>query len=235
MLADEYLNRQFRFFTVKEKELIDVVVHDLREPTRAIKTFGKFLQEDYEENLNDKGKMYLQHIISAAERLDAMLAGLHKFYKIGKEKREFTEVDLNEVVKEIIIEEEEFLERRNGKVKSSLLPLVKSKKEWMKELFRHLIKNGIMYNKSPAPIVEIACKINGNNYLFTCRDNGLPIEKKDYERIFKIFERLHTREEYEGIGMGLAICKKIVEIHKGKIWVEGKSDGNTFFITLPIE
>ena len=77
--------------------------------------------------------------------------------------------------------------------------------------------------------------MEGNNYIFTFKDNGIPIKKKDYERIFKIFERLHTREEHTGIGMGLAICKKIVDLHKGKIWVEGGSNGNTFFIAIPIE
>ena len=235
MLVDEDLNIRFSFFDVEDRELLDVIVHDLREPIRSIKSFGNFLQEDYEEKLNSKGKMYLHRIISSAERLDEMLTGLYKLYKIGDEKEERQEIDLNEIVKEIIIEEEEFLEERNGLIKSGLLPIIKSKKGWMKELFCHLIKNGMIYNKSSQPMVEIACKMEGNNYIFTFKDNGIPIKKKDYERIFKIFERLHTREEYTGIGMGLAICKKIVDLHKGKIWVEGGSNGNTFFIAIPIE
>ncbi len=221
---------------MKEKEDMDkflyTISHDLHEPLRSVRAFGTFLAEEYGDKLGDRGNAYLQKMLSAAERMSNMIDGLLELSRIGRDVSRH-EVDLNEITMEVCAEMDDFIKERNGSVKSALLPIVEANRGEMKVLFMNLIKNAIKFNVSKTPSVKIKFRKDEDDYTLIFEDNAIPISPKDYERIFNVFERLHNREEYPGSGVGLAICKKIVECHGGKIWIEEGKKGNIFCFTLP--
>jgi light-regulated signal transduction histidine kinase (bacteriophytochrome) len=129
---------------------------------------------------------------------------------------------------------ESTLKEQNGTIRVNELPTVHGFDPLLKQLFQNLIGNGLKYNKSAAPLVEVGCQDRGNQWEFFVRDNGIGIDKMYFDKIFVIFQRLHQRNEYSGTGIGLAICKKIVDRHRGTIWVESQeNEGSTFYFTIP--
>jgi light-regulated signal transduction histidine kinase (bacteriophytochrome) len=166
--------------------------------------------------------------------MNELIESLLILSRVGRKFTEIEKVDLNSLLDEIITDLKPIIESRNGKIVVNKLPEINIQRVWIKELFMNLIDNGIKYNKSSVPKVEISCEERAKDYLFKVADNGIGIEEKYLNRIFKLFERLHSNEEYEGTGAGLAICKRIVENFGGKIWIEsifGK--GSSFFFTKP--
>jgi len=209
-----------------------VVSHDLKTPLRAIRSFSTFLLEDYHDKLDETGKEYLKRIENATTHMNELIESLLILSRVGRKFTEIEKVDLNSLLDEIIMDLKPIIESRNGKIVVNKLPEINVQRVWIKELFMNLIDNGIKYNKSSVPKVEISCEERAKDYLFKVADNGIGIEEKYLNRIFKLFERLHSNEEYEGTGAGLAICKRIVENFGGKIWIEsifGK--GSSFFFT----
>jgi PAS domain S-box-containing protein len=211
-----------------------VVSHDLKTPLRAIRSFSTFLLEDYYDKLDETGQEYLKRIENATTHMNELIESLLVLSRVGRKFIEIEKVNLNSLLDEIIMDLKPIIESRNGKIIINKLPEIDVQRVWIKELFMNLIDNGLKYNKSPIPKVEISCKERAEDYLFKVTDNGIGIEEKYLPRIFKLFERLHSSEEYEGTGAGLAICKRIVENFGGKIWVEsifGK--GSSFLFTKP--
>ena len=211
-----------------------VVSHDLKSPLRAIKAFSTFLVEDYGSKLDENAQEYLQRIVNAVNNMDNLIEDLLLLSRVGRKFMEVEEVDLNELVKEILIDIEPTINKRKGKVNCANLPRLRIQHVWLKQLFMNLIDNALKFNKSEIPTVEISCVDNGKVYQFQVKDNGIGIDKKYHDRIFNIFERLHTKEEYEGTGIGLTTCKKIVQQFGGKIWIESEEGkGSTFLFTIP--
>jgi two-component system sensor histidine kinase/response regulator len=211
-----------------------VVSHDLKAPLRAIKAFSTFLIEDYGDKLDENAQEYLQRIAKAVSNMDDLIEDLLLLSRVGRKFMDVETVDLNHLLEEIVIDLEPVIHKHNGKVKYSGLPTMQVQRIWMKQFFMNLIDNGLKYNKSENPTVEVSFEDEGEDYLFKVKDNGIGIDKKYHERIFNLFERLHTQEEYEGTGAGLAICKKIAEHLNGRIWVESEEGkGSTFFFALP--
>lgn len=217
---------------MKEEDLY-VISHDLHEPLRSIRTFGTFLDEEYGDKIGDRGRFYIAKMLAAAERMGDMIDGLLELSGVGRDEN-MSEVDLNEILIEVRAEMDDFIKERNGSVKSSLLPMVVADRGEFKKLFANLIENAIKFNTSSSPCVQISFRKDKDGYYtFIFEDNAIAIPQKDRERIFGIFERLHEREKYGGTGMGLAICKKIVECHGGRIWAEGGGEGNMLCFTVP--
>ncbi len=211
-----------------------VVSHDLKAPLRAIKAFSTFLDEDYGAKLDKNAQEYLQRIVNAVNNMDELIEDLLLLSRVGRKFMEVEEVDLNQLVKEILVDIEPTTNKRKGKVSYANLPKLRIQHVWLKQLFMNLIDNGLKFNKSENPTVDISCAEEGDTYKFQVRDNGIGIDKKYHDRIFNIFERLHTREEYEGTGIGLTTCKKIIQQFGGKIWVESEEGkGSTFIFTIP--
>jgi light-regulated signal transduction histidine kinase (bacteriophytochrome) len=211
-----------------------VVSHDLKAPLRAMRSFSAFLLEDYSEKLDKKGQDYLQRIADASSHMDTLIENLLLLSRVGRKFMEVEVVDLNQLLEEIVEDLEPSIQKSNGKVVFQNLPAVSIQRTWMKELFMNLINNGLKFNKSKTPRVEVTYEERESGLLFKVRDNGIGIEEKYFDRVFTLFERLHTQEEYEGTGAGLAICKKIVQQFGGRIWIESQiSRGSTFFFTLP--
>lgn len=208
------------------------ISHDLKAPVRSMQSFSSFLLEDYGDKLDATGLEYLKRITNSASRMDTLIESLLTLSRVGKDSSEIEAVDLNGILDEIITDLD-----IKGKVKVlDRLPTVQIQRTWIKQLFLNLIGNGLKFNKSKVPRIEIYYQERSEDHLFGVRDNGIGIERKYWKRIFELFQGLHGREQYEGVGAGLAISKKIVDEIGGRIWVEsiaGEGEGSTFHFTIP--
>ncbi|TET27062.1 MAG: hypothetical protein E3J73_03315, partial [Candidatus Bathyarchaeum sp.] len=235
--AQEAISKANRLLKQSNEELESytyVVSHDLKAPLRTIQSFGGFLLEDYGERLEETGQDYLQRMVNASSHLNAMIEDLLFLSRVGRKFTKVEKTDLNTLLEELLADLEMTIKERNAEVVVDKLPVISVQRIWVKQLFMNLIGNGLKFNKSKTPKVEVLHQERENDHLFTVRDNGIGIEEKYLERIFNLFEKLHTRKEYKGTGAGLAICKKIVEQLGGKIWVESTpGEGSTFMFTTP--
>ncbi|MEJ7587598.1 MAG: ATP-binding protein, partial [Ferruginibacter sp.] len=211
-----------------------IASHDLREPLRTTSGFVELLQKQYQGKLEGKGDLYLSFITQATDRMKLLIDDLLDYSRIdGKAKSQ--EFDCNTLLREVLTDLGAALTEAGAMVSADPLPIVAGYRTGIKQLFQNLITNGIKFRKTDVPpkIHIHAEKIN-DEWHFSFTDNGIGIEEQHREKIFVIFQRLHTRKEYEGSGIGLAHCRKIVELHHGNIWVESiPGAGSTFYFTLP--
>lgn len=211
-----------------------VVSHDLKAPLRAIRSFSSFLLEDYGAEIDDTGQDYLNRIVKAAESMNALIEDLLLLSRVGRKFTKVEMVDLNDLLEEIVSDLKPMIEKRNSEVVVNKLPKISIQRTWIKQLFMNLIDNGLKFNESKTPRVEVKCSAGAKDYMFSVQDNGIGIKQQYHRRIFNLFERLNGKEEYEGTGAGLAICKRVVENFGGRIWVESTlGKGSTFFFTIP--
>lgn len=213
-----------------------VVSHDLKEPLRAIEAFSSFLAEDYSDKLDEEGQRYIAVLRESSVRMKNLIEDLLELSRVGREKPNFDAVAVGNVLEEVRSDQEFSLAERSATLRiQSDLPTVHCDRLRLKQVFQNLISNAIKYNKQPRPNVEVACREGDGFYVFSVRDNGIGIDERYHEKIFQIFQRLNSRDEYEGTGAGLTICKKIVEAHGGSIWVESAvGEGSTFCFTMPM-
>lgn len=223
--------------------------HDLQEPLRKIRTFSDRLFVKYKNALDDDGQANLLRIQKAAERMQNLITDILTFSKISSEKVEFVETDLNKIVTEVVSDMDEELRSKDAQVDISMLPSLRVNPGLIKPLFQNLISNALKYSKKNVPPhIRIKADVNlnkdGNHaHQFSkkyCRifieDNGIGFDQRYAEEIFGMFKRLHRNSEFEGTGIGLALCKKIVEQHNGFISARSKiGEGSTFIISLPAQ
>jgi len=221
-------------FVNKELEQFAYVAsHDLQEPLLTITNFVGLLEEKFSEKTDKDTDQYLEFIVKAASKMRNLIKALLDFSRIGRNII-FTTVDCNEILKEVIDEMEASIKESSAKITSSMLPVLKGSDIELKRLFQNLISNAIKFKKQNViPELEIAVEEKDTEYLFSIKDNGIGIEEQYIGKLFIIFQRLHNATEYPGAGIGLAICKKIVILHNGKIWVKSKfGEGSTFYFTI---
>ncbi|GAC1596421.1 MAG: hypothetical protein NVS3B19_18940 [Ginsengibacter sp.] len=216
------------------EEYAFVASHDLQEPLRMISSFLELLNKKYHELFDDKAKKYISCSIDGAHRMQKMIQGLLEYSTIGKSKKHFEKVDLNLIFNQAIEFNKNTITKKEAVVQSLKLPVIIAVKSMMLQLFHNLINNGLKYqNTGVTPILNISYTENATFWLFTFADNGIGIERKYVSKIFSLFQRLHEKNEYSGSGIGLATCKKIVESHRGKIWVESKpGEGSCFHFSI---
>jgi len=221
----------------KNKELEQfayVASHDLQEPLRTISSFVGFLKDEYSGRLDENADNYLVYISQASERMQTLIKDLLDYSRIGR-KRIIQDVNCNEILTDVLADLSSAIDETKAKIiVPGPLPVVKGYSTELKQLFQNLISNSIKFHKENiAPEISICGeKINGG-WQFSFKDNGIGINKKHHERIFVIFQRLHNRSEYEGSGIGLSHCKKIVDLHGGKLWVDSELDkGSNFQFTI---
>jgi len=208
--------------------------HDLREPLRTISGFLELLSMDYGEQLDDKAKDYIGRAVRASSRLHNMIDDLLSFSRLETRKQPFGRVDLNEILKAALSDLNKTITDHEAVVTSESLPTVWADDQQMAIVFRNLIDNGVKFHRKQPPKVEISAKRKADEWQISFRDNGIGIDPRYQGRIFNMFARLHDQKEYPGNGIGLAMCRKIVERHGGRIWVESEAGkGSAFFITLP--
>jgi two-component system sensor kinase FixL len=224
-------------------ELFHITAHDLQEPLRKIQAFGDRIKSVNWETLDVKSQDYLIYIINAAGRMQDLIEELLKYSKVASKNIEAVPIDLNEMVSRILNEYKEQLESLKAKIKTEKLPVIYGDVWEVRQVFRLLLENAIKF-RNPKQSLEIKIYSNlQNNTIDPCttndhcvyiEDNGIGFDDKYTNRIFQIFQRLHQREMYEGTGMGLAICRKIMEQHGGTINAHGIPDqGATFIFSFP--
>ncbi len=207
--------------------------HDLQEPLRSVAGFLQLLESRYGDQLDQKGRHYIERAVTASHRMQQLINDLLALSRVSSQETSFEPTDLNAILEEALENLQPIIEQKNAKVNYPELPVLDVDKTQIQSLFQNLIGNALKYNQSHAPCVDISCQSSANGCRFTIRDNGIGISPKFYEKIFMIFQRLHARRDYSGSGIGLALCKKIVERHGGSIWVESAPDqGSIFYFTL---
>nr|MBA3970985.1 GHKL domain-containing protein [Bacteroidota bacterium] len=210
-----------------------VASHDLQEPLRTISNFVGLLEKKYKDNIDDSANEYIRFIVKATAKMRNLINDLLDLARIGRDVV-FKDVDCNEVMKEILSELEASIVESQAKIRFTPLPVIKGNQLEIKLLFQNLISNSLKFKKEKVNIdIQVTAEEKESEFLFAIKDNGIGIETQYKEKIFIIFQRLHTSEEYPGTGIGLATCKKIVVRHGGDIWVDSKVGlGSTFYFTI---
>ncbi|GAB5402556.1 MAG: hypothetical protein Aurels2KO_07870 [Aureliella sp.] len=211
-----------------------VASHDLQAPLRGIGNFAQFLREDYGDKLDDEAGEYISRIVNGCKRMQQLISDLLTYSRVDARARPFESVDLNTVVDQAIEILEPSITDAGGRITRDDLPTVSGDPSQLLQLMQNLIGNGLKYHRDGVPTVHVSSESLGLCHEVRVRDNGIGIDPDAQDRVFEIFKRLHTQDEYPGTGIGLAICRRIVEQHSGEIGVESSpGDGSTFSFTLP--
>ncbi len=221
----------------KNKELEQfafVASHDLQEPLRTTSTFVGLLQDQYKGKLDEKADKYLNYIGQASDRMKVLINDLLEYSRIGN-KQDIKQLDCNTIMNEVLADLDTAISESGAEINTQPLPVIHGYQTEIKQLFQNLAYNAIKFRQKHIPSrIHISARKIRDAWQFAFADNGIGIAEEHNERIFIIFQRLHTRNEYKGSGIGLSHCKKIVELHKGKIWLESElGKGTTFYFTIP--
>lgn len=220
----------------KNKEMeqfVYIASHDLQEPLRTVSNFIQIIEEDHHNELEAPVTDYLNAIRLASLRMNALIQELLNYSRIGRDRR-LTEIDCNEILNNVTDDLTALIDETNALIMAPALPVLNGFRRELRQLFQNLITNGIKFRKKDTfPEIEISCEEYNDHFEFTVKDNGIGIEERNFDKIFYIFQRLNQRDEFEGNGIGLANCKKIVELHGGKIWVNSvPGAGSSFHFTI---
>ena len=235
--AEEAIQRYAKELERSNKELQQfayVASHDLQEPLRMVASFLQLLERRYAEKLDQNAKDYIYYAVDGAKRMQTLILDLLEYSRVGTRGKSFIKIDLNEVIQQVQSNLKVAIRENKAKIACDQLPMVFGDDTQLIQVFQNLIGNAIKFHGKQSPEIHVSSKRKNGNYEILVRDNGIGIDPRYAERIFLIFQRLHNREDYPGNGIGLAICKRIVERHGGTIWVESKDEqGATFHFTLP--
>ncbi len=211
-----------------------IASHDLQEPLRMVSSFLELLEKKYEGNLDEKGKKYIHFAVDGANRMRKIIIDLLEYSRLNKQNSENELFAVQDVIKTAIQFNSENIKQKKAKVVYGNMPSIFAHKSSIQQVFSNLISNALKYQKeNTPPKINIKCKDKTTHWQFSISDNGIGIEAEYFEKIFVIFQRLHRKEEYSGTGIGLAICKKIIEQHNGEMWLESTpGKGTTFYFTI---
>ncbi|MFO8010468.1 MAG: PAS domain S-box protein [Dehalococcoidia bacterium] len=216
------------------EEFAYVASHDLQEPLRMVSSYTQLLARRYQDQLDQDAHEFIAYATDGASRMQQLIEGLLSYSRISTKGKEFQPTDLESVLGEVYVNLKMVIEENNVIIIKDELPTVMADESQMSRLFQNLIENAIKYRGPNTPTIHVSAERKRDGWLISLKDNGIGIEPQYGERIFTIFEQLHKRGQYSGTGIGLSICKRIVERHGGKIWVESEPDnGSTFYFTLP--
>lgn len=212
-----------------------VASHDLQEPLRMVASFMQLLAERYQGKLDAKADKYIGYAVDGARRMQALINDLLALSRVNSRGADFKTADCNSIMRCVLHDLEGRVHDTNATVQYGELPAVVADEQQLTQLLQNLIGNALKFRGIETPHVRIDAERQSDHWLFTVRDNGIGIAPENAEQIFVLFQRLHSRQQYEGTGIGLAVCKKIVERHGGRIWVESElGKGAAFKFTLPI-
>lgn len=211
-----------------------IASHDLRQPIRKIKMCTEYLVEDYGHCFDEEAEKYISYITKSTDRLYLLIDDLLAYSRIGKKEKNFVPVELKTVVDETLEDYSINIQEKQATIHYQDLPKVKANPREIRQLLQNLIGNSLKFSGDRPLEIAIMAKPQGNYWLITVKDNGIGIEPQYSDKIFQMFQRLHGDSQYEGTGIGLAICHKVVSNHGGKIWVESQlGEGAAFHFTLP--
>jgi signal transduction histidine kinase len=216
-----------------------VASHDLQEPLRKVASFCQLLQQRYGGQLDARADQYIGFAVDGARRMQDLINDLLSFSRVGRMETPFTDVDCAVLVTSVQADLARAIEESGTTVVTGRLPTVRADAGLLRLVFQNLLANAIKFRAEAAPIVQLDAEREGEFWRFRCTDNGIGISPEYEERIFVLFQRLHPRTQYEGTGIGLAMCRKIVEYHGGRMWLDPErtreGEGSTFYFTLPAE
>jgi light-regulated signal transduction histidine kinase (bacteriophytochrome) len=201
-----------------------------------VASYTQLLEKRYKDKLDTDAKEFIQFAVDGALRMQKLINDLLSYSLVSTRQKPVKPTDCNSVLGQVIANLSVTIEQNNDIITNDDLPTVMADESQMQELFKNLVGNAIKFRSEHAPRVHISAKQDRNKWLFSVQDNGLGIDPQYKDKIFLIFQRLHSKEEYPGTGIGLAICKRIVEHHGGKIWFDSDvGKGSTFYFTLPVK
>lgn len=210
-----------------------VASHDLQEPLRMVSSYTQLLARRYRDSLDEDAQEFIGYAVDGATRMQQLINDLLAYSRVGTRARELTPTDLSGIVEAALANLSVAIEESSAVVTSDELPTVAGDRTQLLQLFQNLIGNAIKFQDGGTPEIHVGAKREDRDWLISVRDNGIGLDPQYAERVFVIFQRLHGRGDYEGTGIGLAVCKKIVERHRGKMWVESTlGAGSTFYFTL---
>lgn len=217
------------------KQFAYITSHDLKSPLRNIISLLQLTKKKNEHIIKEDSKELIEICINSANSLYNIVSDVLLYTMSEVDQSTFSEINLDEVLAEVLSNINSYIIEHNAIVNvKKRMPIVFSHKTMMLNLFSNIVQNGIKYNKSEIPIIDIDVEDEGSDYLFSIKDNGIGIDPKFSDQVFLIFKRLHTQQEFEGTGIGLSICKKIIDNLNGQIWVQSEiGEGSTFFVRIP--
>ncbi len=212
-----------------------VASHDLQEPLRMVTSFLALLEKKYNHQLDSTAQQYIHFAVDGASRMKVLIMDLLQYSRTSRSRDAVGNTDMNSVLKEVLQTFDEKIKELKAEFRVSTLPILpNTRRTQMVQLMQNLVGNALKYHGNKKPEIEISAAENEKDFIFCVKDNGIGFDKKYAERIFVIFQRLHSRSEYSGTGIGLSICKKIIEIHGGNIWVESEiGKGSSFYFSIP--
>jgi PAS domain S-box-containing protein len=235
--AEEELGQSMKELARSNAELEQfayVVSHDLQEPLRMVSSYVQLLAQRYNDRLDSDANDFISYAVDGAARMKKMITDLLAYSRVGRQGEEFAPIACEAVLNEARANLEAAITESSAKIRHGPLPTVLGNAHLLVHLFQNLIGNAIKFRSKEPPQIHVSARLDEQGWLFSVRDNGIGLNQQDADRIFMVFQRLHGREEYPGTGIGLAISKKIVEHHGGRIWVESEpGKGATFHFTIP--
>lgn len=235
--AEEKQLKILRELSRSNKELEEfayIASHDLQEPVRMAVSFSELLSRKYSGRMDQEADEFISYIVAAGKRMSSLIRDLLIYSRINTNIRPFEYVNTADVLSEVLKDLKILLAESRAKLNCHSMPVVFGDRIQIRQLFQNLIVNAVKFRGQNSPVIEIGSRQNGTMHEFFVRDNGIGIEEEFFEKIFLIFQRLHAHDKYPGTGIGLSLCKKIVETHGGKIWVESApGKGSAFYFTLP--
>ena len=232
----ESLNNKIAQLTKETNQFTYIVSHDLQAPLRMVTGFLELLEKKLGNKLDESSKQYIDHAVKGASKMRSLVLGLLEYTRLNPDTGEFAEVDLNVILEEVKEKNKPVIDETGALISTDQLPVVMVNKKQMGQLFQHLLENALKFRSPAVPEINITLKKENGFWVIGIKDNGIGIDPAYAEKIFIIFRRLHNDGSgYGGTGIGLALCKKITELHGGEIWVEpaGKN-GSTFYFSLPV-
>ncbi|HEX2977056.1 MAG TPA: ATP-binding protein, partial [Bacteroidales bacterium] len=210
-----------------------VASHDLQEPLRMVSSFTQLLQQKYHDRLDEDANEYIHYAVEGSKRMYELINSLLAYSRVQSRARESTLVNMNSIVEKVIANLNLIITEKDALIEYGHLPTIFADSNQMIQLMQNLIENGLKFSNGK-PHITIACQKKKNHYIFSVKDKGIGIEPQYFERIFRIFQKLHSGEQYPGTGIGLAICKRIIDRHGGRIWVNSEpGSGSEFFFSIP--
>ena len=208
--------------------------HDLQEPLRMVTSYLQLIEQRYGDELDEDGEEFIEFAVDGAERMRTMIDGLLEYSRVESQGDPFESHDLNDVLADVREDLQMQIDESGAEIMADDLPRVDGDPSQLRQVFQNLLSNAIEYSGDQPPSVGISAERDGHEWIISIQDDGVGIDSEDQDRIFEVFQRLHSQDEHPGTGIGLSLCRRIVERHDGELWVESKpGDGTTFSFTLP--
>jgi len=234
---NDYLKNRTLELERSNKELEQfayVASHDLQEPLRMVASYTRLLEKRYKDKLDNDAKNFINFAVDGTNRMQGLINALLSYSRVGTRGKAFESTDSHSVLGQALANLSTMIKENHVIVTNDDLPTVMADEIQLVQLFQNLISNAIKFHGKEQPRVHISAEDKDDRWLFSVRDNGISFDPEYKDRIFAVFQRLSTRDKYPGTGIGLAICKKIVERHNGRIWVDAEpGKGSTFYFTIP--